>query len=401
MAKRKMKETDQLIIPFDEIIENLGIPANYDFSKLKKVFLPNNPLTDYPLFLPSKSKVVNNSRKRFRLLIDKKPNQIVPKIDVDDLIYKNRDFTIKADVDYGLPDEFDGQVFDCLIMLISKEYVDKSKVFKGYRIDETVIMNEMVSQNGFAIGGSLYNRIKFSLNRMFHTNYTINQEYANGKGEINYLEILYRLIDGIYRRGNKYTDEDGSEKIFDQTIVIPNSTILSSIEDRKYHIIANEKRYELKRYLSKVIYDRLHLIVYAQIYSKTKDLYIAQKFNSLPFFVIGYKKFCDRVGLSPLTDQELRPAIIKRQLGEFSKELIAQNVITAVEVDKTKNVEKSFNLVFMFNWEFVDRVYEIVNKSMNFQGMDDISKEQIEAYYKKMETQVRSKKIKAMIKQTA
>jgi len=129
-------------------------------------------------------------------------------------------------------------------------------------MDETVIMNEMSSQNGFVIGGSLYNRIKYSLNRMFYTTYIINQEIHGEKGEINYLEILYRLIDGIYRKGKKYTDEDGSERMFDHTIILPHSAILSSIEDKKYHNIANEKRYALKRYMSKIVYDRLHLIVY-------------------------------------------------------------------------------------------------------------------------------------------
>jgi len=46
-------------------------------------------------------------------------------------------------------------------MLISKEYVEKSKVYKGYRIDETVIMNELAGTNGYVIGGTLYNRIKY------------------------------------------------------------------------------------------------------------------------------------------------------------------------------------------------------------------------------------------------
>ena len=55
MPKKKASNTDQLLIPFEEIIENLGVPVNYDFGKLKKIFLPNNPLTDYPLFLPSKT----------------------------------------------------------------------------------------------------------------------------------------------------------------------------------------------------------------------------------------------------------------------------------------------------------------------------------------------------------
>lgn len=64
-------------------------------------------------------------------------------------------------MDYGFPDEFGGQVFDCLVMLISKEYVEKSKVYKGYRIDETVIMNELAGTNGYVIGGTLYNRIKY------------------------------------------------------------------------------------------------------------------------------------------------------------------------------------------------------------------------------------------------
>lgn len=398
MTKKRTTDTDQLLIPFEEIIENLGVPANYDFSKLKKIFLPNNPLTDYPLFLPSKTKAVNNSRVRFRYLFEHKGEGIVPKVDVNDLLYQSRDFTIKADMDYGLPDEFDGQVFDCLVMLISKEYVEKSKVFKGYRIDETVIMNELASQNGYVIGGTLYNRIKYSLNRMFHTSYTINQEYTDGKGEINYLEILYHLIDGIYRKGSRYTDIDGSVRQFDHTIVLPHSAILNSIEEKKYFIISNEKRYALKRYLSKVIYDRLHLVVYAQIHTMTKDIFIAQKFNSYPFFVIGYKKFCEKVGIYPLAEKEMRPAIIKRQLGDYINELIEQDILLEMEVDKTKSIDKSFNLVFIFKWEFVDRVFEMANKSMDIMGIGDISKEQIDAYFKKLETQIKSMPIKNKIK---
>jgi len=398
MPKKKANATDQLLIPFEEIIENLGVPANYDFGKLKKIFLPNNPLTDYPLFLPSKTKAVNNSRIRFRYIFENKSRGIAPKVDVTDLLYKSRDFTIKADMDYGLPDEFDGQVFDCLVMLISKEYVEKSKVFKGYRIDETVIMNELAGQNGYVIGGTLYNRIKYSLNRMFHTSYIINQEFLNGKGEINYIEILYRLIDGIYRKGRHYTDSDGSVKQFDHTIVLPHSAILNSIEEKKYFIISNEKRYALKRYLSKVIYDRLHLVVYAQIHAMAKDMFIAQKFDSYPFFVIGYKKFCEKIGIYPLVNREMRPAIIKRQLGDYINELIEQNILQGFEVDKAKTIDKSFNLVFIFKWEFVDRVFEMANKSMDFKGISDISKDQIDAYFKKLESQIRSVPIKNKIK---
>jgi len=233
---------------------------------------------------------------------------------------------------------------------------------------------------------------------MFHTSYIINQEQINGKGEINYIEILYRLIDGIYRKGTKYIDKDGTTKYFDHTVVLPHSTILNSIEEKKYHIISNEKRYALRRYLSKVIYDRLHLVVYAQIFGMSKDIYIAQKFNSYPFFVMGYQKFCERVGICPLAEKEMRPAIIKRQLEDYINELVQQDVLLSLEVEKTKTVEKSFNLVFIFKWEFIERVFELANKSMDLQGLDNISKDQIETYYKKMETQIKSQSIKNIIK---
>lgn len=396
MKKRKTY-IDQLTIPFQEIIENLGVPANYDFSKLKKIYLPNNPLTDYPLFLPAKTKAVNNSRVRYRYIFEKKKQGVEPKIDVNDLVYYNGDFTIKADMDYGLPDEFDGQVFDCLIMLISKEYVEKSKVFKGYRIDEMTIMGELV-KHGYKPGGSLYNRIKCSLNRMFLTSYVINQEHIGTKGEINYLEILYRLIDGIYRKGKKYMDTDGQYKEFDHTVVLPHQAILSSIEEKKYSIIANEKRYQLKRYMSKVIYDRLHLIVYALIFSQTKDIFVAQKCKTMPFVVIGYKKFCNRVGITPLAEPDMRPGNITKQLNEFINELLEHKIIHCLEMDKKATVEKDYNLVFIFTWEFVDRVFEMANKSMDLQGLDSISKELIENYYKKLEVQIKSQKIKEKIK---
>lgn len=398
MMKRTTYSSNQLMIPFEEIIENLGVPANYDFSKLKKIFLPNNPLTEYPLFLPSKTKAVNNSRIRFRYLFENKNMNLAPTIQMNDLLYKCNDFTIKADMDYGLPDEFDGQVFDCLIMLISKEYVERTKVYKGYRIDETVIMNELAGQNGYVIGGTLYNRIKFSLNRMFHTTYQIHQERRDENGGYNYLDILYRLIDGIYRKGSRYKDIEGKEVQLDHTIVLPHSAILSSIEEKKYYIISNEKRYALKRYLSKVIYDKLHLVVYAQIHAMAKDMFIAQKFNSHPFFVIGYFKFCDKIGISPLSEKEMRPAMIKRQLGDYINELINQDILLDLEVDKTKKIDKSFNLIFIFKWEFVDRVYAMANKSMDIQGINDISKEQIETYFKKMESQINSVPIKNKIK---
>lgn len=393
MAKKKPDYTNQMVIPFDEIIENLGIPVNYDFEKLKKIYLPNNPLTDYPLFLPTKSKAVNNSRKRFRHIHESKNGGPVPQINVEDLVYTNGEFTIKADMDYGLPDEFDGQVFDCIIMLISKEYVEKSKVFRGYRIDETVIMNEFVKQ-GSKPGGSLYNRIKCALNRMAHTSYVIKNEQTTQKGEIKYIEIIYRLIDAIYRKGERHPD--GSE--FSNTIVLPHSSILSSIEEKKYHIIANEKRYALNRYLSKVIYDRLHLVTYAQIFSKTKDIFIAQKFESLPFFVIDYYKFCNRVGIIPLEEKDMRPGNIKKQLVEFETDLISNQIIKSIEYDKKNTVEKGYNMVFIFTWEFVESVFGMANKSMDLQGLNKLDKELIENYYKKIETQIRSRAIKDMIK---
>jgi hypothetical protein len=390
----KMKDlTDQLIIPFTEIIENLGIPANYNFSNLKKIFLPTNPLTDYPLFLPAKSKVVNNSRKRFRHIMEKKGDGPVPKIDVDDLVYATDDFTIKADMDYGLPDEFDGQVFDCIIMLISKEYVDKSKVFKGYRIDENIIMNEFIKR-GMKTGGSLYNRIKFSLNRMAQTSYIISNEQTNSRGEIKYLDIIYRLIDAVYRKGERHPD--GSE--FSNTVILPHSAILASIEEKKYHIVANEKRYALDRYLSKVIYDKLHLVVYSQIFGPTKDIFIAQKSGTFPFFVIGYEKFCKKVGLPLLDEKDLRAGNIEKQLTEFKKELIKNEIIQFLEYDRKNTVEKAYNLIFVFTWDFVDCVFEMANKSMSIQGIDKLSKELIDNYFKKLEKQIRSKAIKNRIK---
>lgn len=394
MAKRKDDLTDQLIIPFEEIIENLAIPVNYNFKKLKKVYLPNNPLTDYPLFLPAKTKAVNDSRKRFRHIIEKKNKGALPKIDVDELIYTNDDFTIKADMDYGLPDEFDGQVFDCILMLISKEYVEKSKVFKGYRIDETAIEHEFIKL-GFKKGGSLYNRIKYSLNRMAHTSYVIKNEILKESGEVKYMDIIYRLIDAIYRKGEKHPD--GSE--FSNTVILPHSAILSSIEEKKYHIIANEKRYALKRYMSKVIYDKLHLVVYAQIFARTKDIFIASKSNTLPFLVIDYHKFCRKVGISTLEENKLRPANIQRQLAEFEKDLLCNKVIHNLEYDKKNTVEKKYNMVFIFTWEFIQSVFSMANKSMDFQELDKIEPIKVKDYYKKLEIQVRSKKIKKLIKQ--
>ncbi|NLT49465.1 MAG: hypothetical protein GXX85_00935 [Ignavibacteria bacterium] len=396
-TKTENNQVQQLVIQFEEIVENLGIPANYDFSKLKKLYLPNNPLTDLPLFLPSKTKAVNASRKRFNEIMNGKPKDKLPKIDVDSLVYYAGNFTIKSDMDYGLPDEFDGQVFDCLMMLISKEYVEKSKVFKGYRIDENIIMNELIRNGLYKRGGKLYNRIKYSLNRMFHTSYIINEKSLGQKGEINYIEILYKLVDGIYRKGKKFVDNNGGLQYLDHTIVMPHSSIISSIEEKKYFIVANEKRYALNRYLSKVIYDKLHVVVYAQIFSNYKEIFIAQKFNSYPYFAVGYEKFCTKTGIPTLTESELRPSKVKTQLESYLAELREQKVIVDMETEK-KNNSDDINLVFIFTWEFIDRVFEMANKSMNSQGIDKITNEMIQAYYSKMEKQIQSKEIKDRIR---
>lgn len=394
----KDNQVHQLVIQFEEIVENLGIPANYDFSKLKKLYIPNNPLTDLPLFLPTKSKPVNNSRKRFNEILKGTPREKLPKIDVDSLIYYSDNFTIKSDMDYGLPDEFDGQVFDCLMMLISKEYVEKSKVFKGYRIDENIIMNELIRNGLYKRGGKLYNRIKYSLNRMFHTSYIINEESYGKKGEISYIEILYKLVDGIYRKGKKFVDNDGGTQYLDHTIVMPHSSILSSIEEKKYFIVANEKRYALNRYLSKVIYDKLFVVVYAQIFSKNKEIFVAQKFKSYPYFTVGYEKFCNKTGIMPLLDSEIRPSKVKTQLESYLSDLKEQRIIVDMEAEKKNSTDNDINLVFIFTWEFIDRVFEMANKSMKSQGIDKITNEMIQAYYSKMEKQIRSKEIKNKIK---
>ena len=139
-------------------------------------------------------------------------------------------------------------------------------------------------------------------------------------------------------------------------------------------------------------------MAYAQIHAKAKDVFIAQKSGSYPFFVIGYYKFCEKIGISPVSDKEIRPAIIKRQLKAYTDELVNQDILLDLEIEKRKSVEKTYNLIFIFKWEFIDRVFEMSNKSMDFVGIDDISKDQIESYFKKLETQIKSTTIKDKIK---
>ena len=393
-----MTVSQQLQIPFEEIIENLGIPSNYDFYKLKKLYLPNNPLTDLPLFLTSKSNVVNRSRVRFKERMKGTDKSLLPNVDYSDLVYQMGSFTIKSDMDYGLPDEFDGQVFDCLLMLISKEYVEKSRVFRGYRIDETIILNEFVRTGQYKKNGALYNRIKSSLDRLYHTKYVIQEESIKKKGEINYVEILYNLVDGIYRKGKKIKNADGSVNYLDHTVVLPNSLITTAIEDKQYKIIANEKRYALSRYISKVIYDKLHIVLYAQIFSPGKEIFIAQKAGSYPYFVIGYQKFCERVGI-PIKEEK-NPSRVKEQLDSYVNELKEQNLIIDMEAEPSENQNTSVNLVFIFNWLFVDYVFQMANKTMDSMGINDISNDMVVSYFSKMERQIKTKKIKEKITNT-
>ena len=94
----------------------------------------------------------------------------------------------------------------------------------------------------------------------------------------------------------------------------------------------------------------------------------------------------------------MRPGNIDKQLVEFVNELLEHKIIHCLDMDKKPTVEKDYNLVFIFTWEFVDRVFEMANKSMDLQGISNISKELIENYYKKLEVQIRSPLIKEKIK---
>ena len=222
LSHQTKQQYRQLNINFNEFITLAPLNIEAEIERIQKLILPREFL-EYPFFLRQKSEIVNNSRKTFNYDFannykTKTEKEEEPKVTRSDLVFRYKpinnnyaslsddniefkpDFEIIADIRYGFPDDFDGQIYDIILHIISANYRQSKQFFQWYGFSINSIFTEL-QKTGYTtakkLGGSLAARITNSLKRLNSTKYKSHfNRYDAETGKYNYIEYeTFELIE--------------------------------------------------------------------------------------------------------------------------------------------------------------------------------------------------------------
>ena len=404
-----IKKYDQLELNFDDFFAKSPYNPESKLSELQKIYIPQE-FVNYPFFLAAKSNEVKKSRvgyianQKYQKLIDSgvsedeankqseyKTSPGTRKKHFSDTIETDTtkiyaQWIIKSDEDYGLPDDFDGQVWDIIISHVSWLYKVTSKFYQVYFFTQQQILDELIKRNVFSSkGGKQYTLIKDSLHRLKRTIYS----HKTGLKDAPF-QYEISLISNLFFSGEKLPDDTITHKI----AIIIDPLIIYNFKRNKYIISNNEQRSLLEYFKSKTLFDKFSYLAHVNFKSNRFPKLKAIKVK--PHIVFGYKKLCIFLGYTPKTGTELRPSKIKKQFKKVHYELEKYGIIEELFVDRNPNAEDPYNLIYVFNKKFLENVLKIYSKDYKLSMNEEIkpSKELMAEMFKIINRQIKSKEIK-------
>ncbi len=394
----------QLRIDFDK---NFAVgPFNFtpQLDKLQTVYLVYE-MGKYPFFLSNKSEKVTKSRMgytafrkmkslekkntsdeeiesqtsitispaNFRVRLSDSSNPSADSSNDSDspdttLSLSSDGWEIIAHLNYGLPNENDGLVWNYIVRLISDAYIHNGHFYTLYFLRISDIEKDLIKNGHYKHrDGKLYNQIVDSLHRIKLTAYSHQKGLyrKDNKSSVYGSEYTFSLITSLYFRGDKLPD--GS--LCDAVAVAIDPLILLNFKNNRFLLGLNQVRSKFSYYSSMSLLDRLTFLTYQAFLSK--DFFYAYKFK-FPFFVlIKYDNLCSFLGLKPLGLNNMKKSKISAQFESLFDELKEGEVIQEVLIDQFVNQRgvQCFNMFFVLKGIFVQNV-------LNQSGKDLKSKEE-------------------------
>ena len=388
---------DQLVIKFGKL--------NLDFSEDDNIYAPFHKistdekenkkryqlleLVKYPFFLQSRSDKVVESRKghiaykKFKKLL----KQGVSDEELDEAskysgstyklkkIYKDINnqkgaWIINAHQDWGLPDSFDGHVWDIIMKLVSDTLDKYGEVYMIYPITPNMIENELIRRKVFkSRSGKTAARIKDSIYRLKNTTYSYDNGFLR-KDTKEYISYDFQLITSIYERGEEKPNGTHSNKF---SLAI-DPIIAVNLRHNRYLIVLHNRREKLIKYESIVLFDRLSYFLYIDI--KKENVFKSIQMRLDIYRKFSYEKICEYLGVEPKKGIEYKKAKIVEQMSVYHKELIDQDVLQEVIIQDTGDVgNKKYHFVYIFKREFLLDMLNLLSKADKLKDRDYTAKE--------------------------
>jgi hypothetical protein len=368
----------QLSLEFSEE-ENVFAPFYKIQNSDGKVYLPLE-LVKFSFFLHARSEKVLVSRKGYKAYqkykeLNKKGlsekeirKETEFKTSPTDLRKNFKNWQIIAHQDWGLPDSFDGHVWDVIINLISNIMQKSGKFYLIYTITPNMIEAELIRRGVYkSRSGKTAMRIKDAVNRLKNTTYIYEKgNLRKDTGEyINKEEYDFRLITNVYEKGEIMADGKYATKF---AIAIDPLVILN-LRHNHFLIVLNKRRGQLKEYESIILFDKLSYFVYQDM--ANEGLFKSMQLGLKPYRKLSYFKVCEYLGTEARSGINYKKSQVEEHLKAYHKELLSNSIIDEIIIqEKGKGINKKFNLIYIFKREFLVDMFDVLSKEGKLKQRD-------------------------------
>lgn len=302
-----------------------------------------------------------------------------------------KEWHVIAHHEYGLPDTFDGQVWDILLQNISYIYKRTKSFYQYYYFSVNYIAEEM-RRLGYikakSIGGRQRQKIKDSLMRLQYTKYKqVNRGFYRNDQKHNLQHYSLNLITAIYWK----EEQIPGGKYFNKTAIAIDPLTLINFLHKNYFITSNVMRCKLIEYKSKSLHDKLSYICSKNLQNST--FIHMKRANLKPFAILNYSTLCTFLGYKQLIHKNRKPKEIRKQFRKIHDELEQNEIIEEFLIHKYNGY---YRIVYIYTESFLNQVYQLFS---NRQKLDfkDLSDNEIERIYKFINSLNLSTKIREKI----
>jgi hypothetical protein len=400
MAKKYGKSTE-----IDQLELSLSIPPVADYETPDRIY-QYPELLKHTYFLNSGSKAVSQSRKVYSQSVRTKRQRGEEDASMkkNDLIktYDNG-WSIVGSIEYGLPNELDGHVWDFFKKKISQTRLQEGKFYHLCFFSIEEIIQDLIKTGVLSSrGGKQTQTVNDCISRLFRTAYKYEKglivRAEKGKGG-QHKEMLhsaeFTLITGVYRKGQVLPN---GELCDTQMAIAVNPLIIKSLEQDHYIITNNSRREKLTRYPSKVLYDTLGY--WGFIKYKKGEILSLNALSVPPYQVLTYETVCQMLGIEPLPKQTYRESRIKIQLEKIHQELLDAGVIDWYMLEQyRKEGGKGFKIIYAYSRAFMEEIIAFESERVKLeyrQSMQEyqLSLEDTNSVIRKINGQVKSQDVR-------
>lgn len=392
MSKKVENNKDQLILNFNTLDipyseeEYIFAPFTDTDENIDRGMVPLEIAQKNPFFLHAKSKKVLYSRSGMKA--NKLDQELMKKgyseeerrnrVKYDELspVDLNKDYgdwKIKASAEWGLPDSFDGLVWDVIIKIVSDTLHKTGNIYYVYTITPNRIESELIKRGVYkSRSGKTAKRIKESLYRLKNTSY-IYEKGALRKDTnklVSYEKFDFSLITNIYEKGEVLPpDTSGEERRASQFKIAINNILVLNLRKQHYLIILQKRREALKEYESITLFYKLCYFLHIDI--RAGELFISQQIGMNYTRVFTYGTICKFLGLEPKKGANYKKAKILEQLTPYHDEIKTQGIIENIIIkEKGTKRNKEFKFIYIYKKEFLAEVLNIQSKRDKLQEKD-------------------------------